>query len=100
MSATNGISGDNLDLSATDARPSTTKRPRKSRTSAPLNYLHAAARTYHDMGLPITICRGKAPWQDEWPTLNWTQRTIDAAYKLHAAANVGLVLGPRSGLVD
>jgi hypothetical protein len=79
---------------------SITKRPRNSRKSSPLNYLHAAARTYHDLGLPITICRGKAPWQDGWPVLNWAPHTIDAAYKLNPAANVGLVLGPRSGLVD
>lgn len=101
MSATNGISGDvNLDPSATRARPSTAKRTRTSRQSAPINYLHAAARTYHDLGLPITICRGKAPWQDEWPTLEWTPRTIDAAFKFRPAANVGVILGPRSGLVD
>jgi hypothetical protein len=71
------------------------KRPPK-----PANYLHAAARTYHDMGLPITLCKGKAPFQADWPTLVWTPRTIDAVYQLNAAANVGLVLGPRSGLVD
>jgi hypothetical protein len=101
MSATNGISGDaNLNPSATRARPSTAKRAQKSRKSAPLNYLHAAARTYHDLGLPITICRGKAPWQDNWPALSWAPHTIDAAYKLNPAANVGVVLGPRSGLVD
>jgi hypothetical protein len=101
MSATNGVSGDvNLNRSATRAVPSTTKRTRKARKSTPLNYLHAAARTYHDLGLPITICRGKAPWQPDWPTLKWAPRTIDAAFRQHQAANVGLVLGPRSGLVD
>ena len=92
------FSGDaNLNPSAIGALPSTTKRARKSK---PKNYLHAAARTYHDLGLPITLCRGKAPWQHEWPTLSWTPRKIDATYRLQAAANVGLILGPRTGLVD
>ena len=46
------------------------------------------------------MCRGKAPWQPDWPQLTWTPRTIDSAYRLQAAANVGVILGRRSGLVD
>ena len=107
------ISNTNLDPSATrvpwsiapsvsSANGDPRRQPgsKRARNSEPLNYLHAAARTYHDLGLPITLCQGKSPWQSDWPALEWTPRTIDAAYKLRPATNVGLVLGPRSGLVD
>lgn len=68
--------------------------------SEPLNELHAAARLYDAFGLPITVCRGKAPRQTDWPNHEWTARTIDDTFRLYPASNVGLILGPRSGLVD
>src|SRR5262249_52080250 len=76
------------------------KRSHRGRKSNPQNYLHAAAHSYHELGLPITICQGKTPWQTDWPDLNWTPAKIDSAYRFRPAANVGIVLGPRSGLVD
>jgi hypothetical protein len=74
--------------------------PRKSQPKAPDNFLHAAALFYHRLGLPITLCKGKDPFKKGWPTHEWTEREIDKEYKLFGAANVGVILGPRSKLVD
>jgi len=48
----------------------------------------------------ITLCRGKVPWQPDWFTFKWTTRTIDAAYKLNAAARHKLSAKLLRRLVD
>jgi hypothetical protein len=66
-----------------------------------VNYLHQAARTSCELGLPITLCRPASiePFGTEQPNPTWTNRSIDSLFAIHATANVGLVLGPKSGLV-
>ena len=110
MSAETSISDTNLDRSALCSISSTATARKKTsgphrrcpsrRNRQPINYLHAAALTYLALGLPITLCMGKAPWHSGWQTLEWTLESIDKAYQLRPAANVGLILGQRSGLVD
>jgi hypothetical protein len=53
-----------------------------------------------DFVLAITPCRGKAPWHTDWPTLMWTPRTIEAAYKLNATATRKLSAKLLRRLVD
>ncbi len=110
MSAEISVSDTNLDRSAlcsvsstATARKKTSGRhPRRQsrKSKQPINYLHAAALAYLALGLPITLCMGKAPWHTGWQTLEWTPESIDKAYQQRPAANVGVVLGQRSGLVD
>ena len=73
-----------------------------SQAAGPLNELHAAARSYHEVGLPITLCRpgGKVPIATKWHHKVWTPAEIDAQFETHADLNVGLILGPRSGIID
>ena len=66
-----------------------------SQAAGPLNELHAAARIYHEMRLPITLCRGKIPQQNGWPDHTWSPAKIDAAYRLQGALNPGIDPGPQ-----
>ncbi|MCE9604427.1 MAG: bifunctional DNA primase/polymerase [Planctomycetia bacterium] len=59
--------------------------------------------------LPITLCDGKKPlgrgWSatgngSEWPQHAWTDSDIRRAFALRGDLNLGIVLGPRSGLID
>lgn len=71
-----------------------------------------AAHAYLDQGLPITLCAGgdgKHPlgigWTEShigkgWGQHRWTHREIDRAFRLRGHLNVGLLLGPDSGLID
>ena len=69
-------------------------RPRRGR--------HAVVHHYHETGLPITLCRpgGKTPIGAKWHQRVWTSAEIDAQFENHPDLNVGLVLGPRSGIID
>lgn len=64
------------------------------------NYLLTAALFYHGIGLPITLCQGKAPWHQGWPDIVWTPERIESAYRIRGGSNVGALIGRRSGLVD
>jgi hypothetical protein len=61
-----------------------------------------AAHCFLDLGLPITLCRGakKSPICKGWPLKTWTHDEIDAEFQARGDLNVGVVLGPRSGLID
>lgn len=76
-------------------------RPQRAGCSKAVNYLHHAARTYCERGLPITLCRpgSNEPFGTEQPHHTWTMRSIDSLFAIHATANVGLLLGPSTGLV-
>lgn len=59
--------------------------------------------------MPITLCDGKKPlgrdWTatgngNEWPQHEWIASEIKRAFAVRGALNIGLQLGPRSGLID
>jgi hypothetical protein len=61
-----------------------------------------AAHYLLDFELPITLCKPgtKAPIGNGWPQRTWTHDDIDTTFQTHKGLNVGLILGPRSGLID
>jgi hypothetical protein len=72
---------------------------------------HAEAYKLHRAGLPITLCPpgSKKPlgegWDAKqigkaWQKKTWTLKEIDRAFKVRGELNVGVLYGPRSGLVD
>jgi hypothetical protein len=69
------------------------------------------AHRLHRAKLPITLCppSSKKPlgqgWDAEqngrsWQKMRWTHAEIDRAFKVRGQLNVGLLLGPQSGLID
>lgn len=64
--------------------------------------VHEAACQYHEAGLPITLCKvgEKKPYLKGWQAKEYTASEINAEFKKHGSLNVGLVLGPRSQLID
>lgn len=67
---------------------------------SPMNELHEAALDYHRRKLPITLCRGKAPFPKGWPAKRWTIREIEQHFRADGNLNVGTRLGPDAGIVD
>ncbi len=72
---------------------------------------HAEAHKLHRAGLPITLCppNSKKPlgegWDAKqiglaWQKKKWTLKEIDRAFKLRGSLTVGVLYGPRSGLID
>lgn len=61
--------------------------------------LQAACR-YIERGLPIVLCRGKKPLGKRWQHRTWTAKQVQAAFRGNPSLNVGLILGPRSGVID
>ena len=61
--------------------------------------LEQAALDYLDHGLPITICNNKAPIGKAWQTRIWTPDEVRHDIPV-ANINVGLIWGPRSGIID
>jgi hypothetical protein len=96
--------GDHAPVGALLPAISSPQRTSKSRQrfTEPANELHAAARQYHKLGLPITLCSpgNKQPITTDWPNYKWSLPAIYRAYRDQPTLNVGLVLGPESGLVD
>ncbi len=71
----------------------------------------AEAHKLHRAELPITLCPpdGKKPlgdgWDGQqnglaWQKKKWTLKEIDRAFELRGELNVGVLYGPRSGLID
>ncbi len=69
------------------------------------------AHKLHRMKLPITLCPpgSKKPlgegWTDSypgkaWPEKAWTLKEIDRAFRAYGNLNMGVMFGPRSGLID
>jgi hypothetical protein len=76
-----------------------------------MNDTHAEAHKLHRAKLPITLCPpgSKKPlgegWDAKqdglaWQKKRWTLKEIDQAFKLRGELNVGVLCGPRSGLMD
>lgn len=61
--------------------------------------LHEAYRLL-DAGYPLTLCDGKAPVGRGWQSRVWTKADITSAFSRNPHLNVGLQLGPRSGVID
>src|SRR4029079_4441043 len=61
-----------------------------------------AAHQLLELGLPITICRPgkKAPIGKAWHQKSWTHDEVDIEFLAHADLNVGIILGPRSVMID
>jgi len=61
-----------------------------------------AAHDYVDRGLPITLCPtgSKVPFSKDWGNKVWVHKDIDAEFSGRGPLNVGLILGPTSGLID
>lgn len=60
---------------------------------------------YLERGLPLTLCGGpdlKDPGVlgDGWQDHKWTPQEVEEAYRQHHELNPGVVLGPRSGMID
>lgn len=59
--------------------------------------------------LPITLCVGKRPlgrgWNSTnygsgWPDHRWSTSEIERAFDVRGELNIGVLLGPKSGLID
>jgi hypothetical protein len=64
---------------------------------------HEAALEYHRSQLAITLCKhgSKKPYAPGWPAKRYTVREINQEFRAHdGRLNVGVILGPRSKLVD
>ena len=64
--------------------------------------LEEAALSYLELQLPITLCSPgqKRPIFKGWPTKVWRPEEVEQAFRERGPLNVGLVLGPRSGIID
>ena len=82
--------------------PSPALRPAPQLVQKPTSDLYEAALEYLAAGFPITLCRPgqKRPFSKSWPTKIWTAAEIAAEFAAQPDLNVGIVLGPRSGIID
>lgn len=62
------------------------------------NQILQAALDYHQRGLPITLCNGKAPISKAWQHKAWTADEIRRAFRSRPSLNVGVRLG--AGMID
>jgi hypothetical protein len=71
----------------------------------------AEAHRLLERGLPITLCppNSKKPLGEGWDAKNvgvawqrkeWSPKEVDRAFKLRGDLNVGVLFGPRSGMID
>lgn len=59
-----------------------------------------AAEALHDLGFPIVLCKGQSPLSTDWRTREYTLEAIDNEFRHFPDLNVGVVLGPRYGLIE
>lgn len=62
-----------------------------------------AALEYHALGLPIVLAKGKNPGAAmgaDWHRHRFTEKEIGRRFREDAELNVGVILGPASGLID
>ncbi len=62
--------------------------------------IQEAAAEYLAAGLPITLCRGKAPFYGDWQNRRFTPAELDSFFRRQTGLNVGLILGPASRIID
>ncbi|WP_442483062.1 bifunctional DNA primase/polymerase [Aeoliella sp. SH292] len=60
----------------------------------------AAALNLSGAGYPITLCNGKKPIGKKWNEIVYTDERILAEFDRNPTLNVGLILGPQSGIID
>lgn len=58
------------------------------------------ALIHHGFGLPIVLCRGNSPINTDWRVRDYSPAEIEREFQECANLNVGLVLGPRYGLIE
>lgn len=59
-----------------------------------------AALAYRRHGHPVTLCEEKTPQYNGWPSKAWTDGEIESWFTKNPGYNVGIVLGPRSNIID